>query len=69
MKVDGVFDLERLPGKGKENRAGFAGIKVILHIDADMTTQERNDFINEVEESSPVSDNLANVTPVRIEIV
>lgn len=69
MKVEGAFDLETLLGKSKENRAGFAGIKVVLHIDADMTAQEKNDFIQEVEGRCPVSDNLANVTPVHIEVV
>jgi len=69
MKVEGAFDLETLLGKGKENRAGFAGIKVMLHIDADMTKQEKEDFIQEVERRCPVSDNIANITPVVIEVV
>jgi putative redox protein len=69
MKVEGAFDLETLLGKSKENRAGFAGIKVMLHIDADMTKQEKEDFIQEVERRCPVSDNIANITPVVIEVV
>jgi uncharacterized OsmC-like protein len=68
MKVEGAFDLETLLGKGKENRAGFMGIKVMLHIDADLSRQEQEDFIREVESRCPVSDNIANVTPVVIEI-
>lgn len=68
MKVEGAFDLETLLGKGKENRAGFGGIKVMLHIDADMTRQEKEAFIQEVESRCPVSDNIANITPVIIEI-
>jgi putative redox protein len=69
MKVEGAFDLETLLGKSKENRAGFAGIKVMLHIDADMTKQEKEDFIQEVERRCPVSDNIANITLVVIEVV
>jgi putative redox protein len=69
MKVEGAFDLETLLGKSRENRAGFAGIKVMLHIDADMTKQEKEDFIQEVESRCPVSDNIANITPVVIEVV
>jgi uncharacterized OsmC-like protein len=69
IKVEGAFDLETLLGKSRENRAGFAGIKVILHIDADMTKQEKEDFIQEVERRCPVSDNIANITPVVIEVV
>jgi uncharacterized OsmC-like protein len=69
MKVEGAFDLETLLGKSKENRAGFAGIKVMLHIDADMTRKEKEDFIQEVESRCPVSDNLVNATSVVIEVV
>jgi len=69
MKVEGAFDLETSLGKSKENRAGFTGIKVMLHIDADMTRQEKEDFIQEVESRCPVSDNLAYATPVVIEIL
>ena len=69
MKVEGAFDLETLLGKSKENRAGFTGIKVMLHIDADMTKQEKEDFIQEVESRCPVSDNLVNATSVVIEVV
>lgn len=68
MKVEGAFDLETLLGKGKENRAGFTGIKVVLHIDADISRKEKEDFIAEVESRCPVSENLANATPVVIEI-
>jgi uncharacterized OsmC-like protein len=67
--VEGAFDLETLLGKSTENLAGFAGIKVMLHIDADMTKQEKEDFIKEVESRCPVSDNLVNNTPVVIEIL
>ncbi|MFH1079955.1 MAG: OsmC family protein [Pseudomonadota bacterium] len=69
MKVEGAYDPETLLGKGKENRAGFTGIKVMLHIDADMTKQEKEDFIQEVESRCPVWDNLAKATPVVIEVV
>jgi uncharacterized OsmC-like protein len=69
MKVEGAFDLETLLGKSKENRAGFTGVKVVLQIDADMTRQEKEDFIQEVESRCPVSDNLTHATPVVIEVV
>jgi putative redox protein len=42
---------------------------VTLHIDADMTRQEKEDFIQEVESRCPVSDNIASITPVVIEVV
>ena len=69
IKVEGAFDLETLLGKSKENRAGFAGIKVTLTIDSDMSKEEKDAFVHEVESRCPVSDNIANITPVEIEVV
>lgn len=69
IKVEGAFDLETLLGKSKENRAGFAGIKVTLNIDSDMSKEEKDAFVHEVESRCPVSDNIANITPVEIEVV
>jgi uncharacterized OsmC-like protein len=69
IKVEGAFDLETLLGKSKENRAGFAGIKVTLKIDSDMSKEEKDAFAHEVESRCPVSDNIANITPVEIEVV
>jgi putative redox protein len=69
MKIEGAYDVETLLGKSKENRAGFAGIKVILNIDADMSKEEKEAFIHEIESRCPVSDNIANATPIVIEVV
>ena len=69
IKVEGAYDLETLLGKSKENRAGFAGIKVTLKIDSDMSKEEKDAFVHEVESRCPVSDNIANITPVEIEVV
>jgi uncharacterized OsmC-like protein len=69
IRVEGAFDLETLFGKGKENRAGFTGIKANLNIDSDMSKEEKEALIHEVEGRCVVSDNIANITPVVIEIV
>jgi uncharacterized OsmC-like protein len=69
MKIQGAFDIETLLGKSRENRAGFHGIEVTLEIDADMSREEKEAFIHEVESRCPVSDNISNITPVNIEVV
>jgi uncharacterized OsmC-like protein len=69
IKVEGALDLETLLGKSKENRAGFTGIKVMLAIDSDMSRQQKEDFVKEIDGRCPVSDNIANITPVVIEVV
>jgi uncharacterized OsmC-like protein len=69
IKVEGVYDLETILGKSKENRAGFTGIKVTLNIDSDMSKEEKEAFIHEVESRCPVSDNITCITPIVIEVV
>lgn len=69
IKVEGDVDLDTLLGKSKENRPGFGSIKVTLNIDAEMSKEEKEAFIHEVESRCPVSDNIANITPLTIEIV
>ncbi|MFA6411537.1 MAG: OsmC family protein [Syntrophales bacterium] len=69
MKIEGVFDTEIILGKSKENRPGIAGINVTLNIDSDMTREEKEAFVAEIESRCPVSDNIENVTPVKIEVV
>jgi len=68
IKVEGAYDVETLLGKSKESRAGFTGIKVTLNIDSDMSKEEKETFIHEVESRCPVSDNIANTTPIVIEV-
>jgi putative redox protein len=68
MKIEGVFDTEIILGKSKENRAGLTGINVILNIDADMTATEKQAFVKEIEGRCPVSDNIENATPVKVEV-
>ena len=69
MKIEGVFDTEILLGKSKDNRAGLTGINATLNIDSDMTKEEKTAFVEEIESRCPVSDNIENVTPVKIEVV
>jgi uncharacterized OsmC-like protein len=69
MKVEGSFDTEVLLGKSRENRAGMTDIKIILNIDSDMSAEEKKAFMTEVEGRCPVSDNIANTTPIMLEII
>ena len=69
IKIEGAYDVETLLGKSKENRAGFSGIKVTLNIDANMSKEEKEAFVHEIEGRCPVSDNIINTTPIVIEVV
>jgi uncharacterized OsmC-like protein len=68
MKIEGVFDTEIILGKSKENRPGVTGINVTLNIDSDMTKEEKQAFVEEIESRCPVSDNIENATPVKFEV-
>jgi len=68
VTVVGELDVETLLGKAQENRAGFPGITVRAKIDADLTDEEKADFLKEVDERCPVSDNLKQLTTVMTEL-
>lgn len=68
MKIEGAFDVETLLGKSKESRAGFHGIKVTLNVDSGMSKENKEAFVHEIKSRCPVSDNIANATPIVIEV-
>jgi len=69
VTVGGDLDVETLLGKSKQNRAGFSGITVRAKIDADLTAEQKAEFLREVDERCPVSDNLRQLTTVTTELV
>jgi putative redox protein len=68
VRVVGELDVETLMGKAQENRAGFTGLRVITKIDADMSKDQKERFLHEVDARCPVSDNLKSLTPLYFEV-
>ena len=70
LKIDMEENLNpaNLFGKSDEERAGYKNIiiKMIPETDADKSILEK--WLHEVESRCPVSDNLQNITPVRVEL-
>jgi uncharacterized OsmC-like protein len=66
FNVEGDLDPAKFQGKPESGRAGFMEIRVtvIPHTDANQTILQ--EWIKKVEERCPVSDNLANPTPVKV---
>ena len=64
IKVEGDLDTDGLLGKPIDGRIGFEGITVTVDVDADMTDEEKEAFIHEVDRRCPVSENLMNTTPI-----
>ena len=64
VNVEGELDLDILMGKRQDARAGFDGIRVITTIDADMTQAEKEQYLREIDERCPISDNIHKMTPM-----
>ncbi|MFP4415928.1 MAG: OsmC family protein [Fibrobacterota bacterium] len=68
VRVTGELDTSTLLGQSTENRAGFQRIRVIARIDADMTREEKIEFLREVDKRCPISDNVEKDTPITLEV-
>jgi uncharacterized OsmC-like protein len=66
IKVEGKLDTDGLLGKPVEGRIGFEAISITADVDADMTDEEKEAFIHEVDRRCPVSENLLNSTPIHV---
>ena len=68
IKVEGELDVDGLLGKPIDGRIGFEGITVTVDVDADMSDEEKEAFVHEIDGRCPVSENLLNATPVRVKL-
>lgn len=69
VEVTGELDTDVLLGKSNSTRCGFQAFTVRVHMDADMTDEEKRAFIAEVDSRCPVSENLHYETPIQVELV
>lgn len=68
VEVKGDLDTDVLMGKNKNARPGFQNIKCIVDVDAAMSKKEKEDFIHEVDERCPISDNISNLSTIKFEV-
>jgi len=66
--LEGRLNPEKFQGISKKERAGYKEIKATVYIESDTTKEKLEELLKEVEERCPVTDNLKNPTPVKIEI-
>jgi len=64
----GDLDPSKFLGKSMDGRAGYTGIEVDIEVEGDADTAKLEEIVRISETRCPVSDNLANVTPVSIKI-
>jgi uncharacterized OsmC-like protein len=68
VEISGDLNLDVLRGQEKNERAGFTSITAKVKVDADMTKEEKEAFLEEVDKRCPVSDNLMNLTSVTVDL-
>ncbi|MGC9373713.1 MAG: OsmC family protein [Bacteroidales bacterium] len=69
VKVEGDIDKDFLMGKTEEGRAGFTEIRSYINVDADMSKEEKQAFIEEIEKRCPIADNMANQSNLKAILV
>ncbi|MDK2982031.1 MAG: hypothetical protein PWQ55_2378 [Chloroflexota bacterium] len=68
VEVSGDLNLEVLRGQEKNERAGFTSMVATVKVDADMSDEEKKEFLEEVDRRCPISDNLSHTTPVEVKL-
>lgn len=66
IDLEGDLDPAKFSGQSTKNRAGFSDIRVTIKPDTDADKDTLDKWIKEIEIRCPVSDNIANTTPVHI---
>lgn len=68
FNIKGKLDPAKFKGKSETNRAGYQEIEVIVSAKADVDQDTLRKWLDKVENRCPVSDNIANQTPVKIKM-
>ena len=61
VHVEGEVDTDVFMGKSTAARAGFSRIRVHTKIDADMSQEEKEAFLHDIDVRCPISDNIHNL--------
>ncbi|MFA6173866.1 MAG: OsmC family protein [Kiritimatiellales bacterium] len=69
IAVEGDINTDGLLGKPSADPVGFKEFRILVDVDADLTAEEKEAFIHEVDARCPVSFNLLNNTSVKISAV
>jgi uncharacterized OsmC-like protein len=69
ITIEGDINTDGLLGKPTDDPVGYKEIRILADIDSDMTAEEKEAFIHDVDARCPVSFNLLNNTPVKVSSV
>ena len=66
--IEGDVDYSRYKGEETDALAGVQEVRVSLSVDGDADDATLDEWRSQVEERCPVTDNVGNETPLRVEI-
>lgn len=66
IEIQGTLNPAKFQGKSQQERAGYKQIDVLINVKTDADEKTLAKWLKTVEERCPVSDNLANPTPLKI---
>jgi len=69
VDLEGDIDKEFLMGITEEGRAGFTEIRTFVTIDADLTKEEKEDFLAQIVKRCPIADNIEHTSTIKETIV
>ena len=69
VEISGDLNVDRFLGNPTPDRAGYQSIEVIIKPVADVSDETLQNWLDIVESRCPVSDNLLNPTPVKLQLV
>ena len=68
ISVSGDIDIDVLMGKSDDARPGFQNIVVHVNMDCDLSPEEKEEFMHDVDRRCPISDNISNKTPLSFDV-
>lgn len=68
FEIEADYDPAGLLGRDNTVRPGFQDVRVRVDIDADLSHEEKLEFMREVERRCPLADNLLNGTRLHTEL-
>lgn len=66
VTVEGDIDKAFLLGQTEKGRAGFTEFRINAKIDAPISQEEKEAFLQDVEKRCPVADNIQHATTVKV---
>lgn len=69
VKADGEIDKDFLLGRTTEGRAGFISIHADVKIDADLSREEKEAFLQDIEKRCPIADNMSGSTKLTVQLI